>query len=374
MTKTNTNCNSIEIKLLFVIFLFILVSCKPTVNESQISFEVDQSFDVCGSFSVENESNIYFAKRKFNPCVILFDEKGTRLDSISLNNAKKELNEITNVWMCSSDSVFVYSYLTNTMVVLDNKGEIQSVKNREGINDDKGQAYELYLPYGNIEASNNLIFTACLLKEYGNNEYGAWDSFLAYSQNMKNGYLLYNEDSGFVLKKTELDGFLEEDSLLFLPFWQTTVVNNQLIFNSKYSRYIYFLNNDLSVKGSIKIIPDSIKTVQPIKLNGDITIADEIALISDIQNQKGSIINHIFFDKNKQNYIISILNFNVNTSRYNPYMFYVYDENYQKIKEIYIDNNGNYNGVNCIYINSCLLIERTDSDDEKKRFFEVFKI
>lgn len=211
-------------------------------------------------------------------------------------------------------------------------------------------------------------------KEYGNNEYGSWDSFLAYSQNMKNGYLLYNEDSGFGLKKSELDGFLEEDSLLFLPFWQTTVVNNQLIFNSKYSRYIYFLNNDLSVKGSIKIIPDSIKTMQPIKLNGDITIADEIALISDIQNQKGCIINHIFYDENKQNYIISILNFNVNTSRYNPYMFYVYDENFQKIKEIYIDNNVNYNGINCIYINSCLLIERTDSDDEKKKFFEVFKI
>lgn len=165
MTKTNTNCNSIEIKLLFVIFIFILVSCKPTVNNNLISFEVDQSFDVCGSFSAETESYIYFAKRKFNPCVILFDEKGTRLDSISLNNAQKELIEITNVWMCSSDSVFVYSYLTNTMVVLDNKGEIQSVKNREGINDDKGQAYELYLPYGNIEVPNNLIFTACLLKK-----------------------------------------------------------------------------------------------------------------------------------------------------------------------------------------------------------------
>lgn len=361
-------------KFIIAIFLLFLVSCNSRVDENLINFEVDKSFDVSGSFSSEDGSYIYFAKRKFNPCVILFDEKGMKLDSISLSKAEQELSEITNVWMRSTDTVFVYSYFTNATVILDSKGEIRDVKKRQEIKDEMKQAYELYPPYGNIQSANNVIFTACLLKEYENNEYGSWESFSAYSKNMKNGYLAYKEDSGFGIKKSELEGFLDEDSILFLPFWQTTTANNQFIFNSKYSRYIYLLNNDLSVKRSVKIIPDSMRTMQPIKLHSNMGIADEIALISDAQNQTGYFINHIFYDKIKQNYIVSILNFDVITNYYFPYKFYIYDKSFKKINEVDIQNKNNYNGLNCFYINSCVLIEKIDNNDEEKRVFEAFKI
>ncbi len=191
-----------------MIFLLILVSCNSTINENLINFEIDNSFDVSGTFFSEDSSYIYFAKRKFNPCIILFDEKGTRLDSISLSKAEQKLSEITNVWMHSPDTIFTYSYLTNTMVILDNLGKIRSVKNRNEIMDDAGQVYELYPPYGNIDVADNVVFTACLLKKY-DDEYGFWDSFSGYSQNMKNGYLIYNEANGFGLKKTELEGYLD---------------------------------------------------------------------------------------------------------------------------------------------------------------------
>lgn len=355
-------------KFLPMIFLLILVSCNSTINENLINFEIDNSFDVSGTFFSEDSSYIYFAKRKFNPCIILFDEKGTRLDSISLSKAEQKLSEITNVWMHSPDTIFTYSYLTNTMVILDNLGKIRSVKNRNEIMDDAGQVYELYPPYGNIDVADNVVFTACLLKKY-DDEYGFWDSFSGYSQNMKNGYLIYNEANGFGLKKTELEGYLDEDSILFLPLWQTTIVNNQLIFNSKYSKYIYLLNTDLSVERSVKIIPNSIKIMQPIKLHGNMSIADEIALVSDPQNQTGCFINHIFYDKNSQNYIISILDFDVEKNRYIPCKFFVYDKTFKKTGEVGIEHNDKYNGINCFYINSCILIEKIDNNEEKKRVF-----
>lgn len=361
-------------KYIILILLLIIVGCSYTANDNLIQFDVDKSYDVSESFSVENETYIYFAKRKFNPNIIIFNEKGIKIDSVSLKNAERELNEITNVWMSNIDSIFVYSYYTNTTVILNKKGEILGVKSMEGIEDEKGQVYELYPPYGNIESSDNIIFTACLLKKFDDNEYGSWDSFSEYSDAMQNGYLIYKENIGFKLKKTELKGFLAKDSLLFLPLWQTTIANNQFIFNSKYSRYIYLLDNNLSVKRSVEIIPDSITTLQPIMLLSNMSVSDEIRLMSDTNSQKGNIINRIFYDDSKENYILSVIDFDVQTKNYLPFKFYVYDTSFEKIKELNIENRERYNGLNCFYINSNILIERIDNNDDNKRLFEAFKI
>lgn len=368
-------------KFIVLIPLLILVGCKPTANENLIKFDIDQSFDVSGTFSHENSSYIYFVKRKFNPSVIIFNEKGIKLDSISLNKAEQELSEITNVWMGTPDSIFVYSYYINTMVILDNKGEIRGIRKMNGVEDETGQVYEFYPPYGNIESTENIIFTACILKKYGDKDYGSWESLSEYSKNMKDGYLIYKKSINenpvydrFGLKKSELEEFLNRDSILFLPFWQTTVANNKYIFNSKYSRYIYLLDKDLSVNRTVKIIPDNIKIMQPVELNEDVGISDEITLFSDLQNQTGCAINHIFYDENKHNYIISVLDYDINTNNYFPYKFYVYNSHFKKISEVDIDNKEKYNGKNCFYLNPYVLIERVNNNDEKKRVFEVFKI
>lgn len=369
-------------KIFFCLSVIIIsTSCHRLANENLIKFDIDDSFDISGSFFKENESYVYFAKRKFNPSVIIFNKEGKELDSISLSKAEEKLNEITHVWLNNRDSIFVYSYYINTMVILDKKGEILDVKNMSGIKDEKGHVYELYPPYGNIESSDNMTFTAFLLKKYDDNDYGSWESLSDYCQKMKDGYLIYKESingvdgvTRFGLKISDFNGFLDADSILFLPFWQTSIANNNYIFNSKYSKYIYLLDDDLSIKHSVKIIPDSIKIMQPVTLDGNVGTSAEIALFSDTQSQTGHVINHIFYDENRHNYIISVLDFDVETNKNFPYKLYVFDKNFNKIKEVSFDNKEKYDGKNCIFINPYILIERTDLHDEGKRFFEIIHL
>lgn len=368
--------------LLQIMIFILLIGCGHAANEKYIPLSIDESYDNIGVFSQGQKSYIYAGKRAFNPRVDIFNHEGKEEYSVSLNQAEQKLGNITNIWVHSLDSIFVYSYFKNTLVILNSKGSLTATKNLEGKEDENGNLYEFYAPYGNIEKADNIIFTSCLLPQKSAREHGSWQSFSEYCQKMKDGYLLFNaeisrhnDSTRYALKVRNLQNFLEKDSILFFPFWQVTFVNNKYLFNSKYSRYIYHLNEDLTLKNQIQIIPDSICPMKPVKVDGTFGQSEEVPILLSPENQKGCYINRIFYDKRKDDYIFILTEYDVDLQRNIPCFLLVYNADFEKIKEVKIKNKHMYDGANCFFIHSKVYIEKIKADDAiDKRVFEAFKI
>lgn len=368
-------------KLILIISLLILVGCNRTTNENLLEFNVDRSYDNMGTLISEGELYIWFANRTLDPCVKVFNNKGEEVQTTLLHDAEKILGQITRVWMHHTDSIFAYSYYVNTLVMLDKKGAIIEVNNLDDREDENGNRYEFYPPYGNISPSDHIVFTTFLLKNEYASFHGSWESFSDFCKEMKNGYLLFGTGvsnktnySHFGLRLSQLREFPHNDSILFLPLWQTIIANNTPIFTNKYERNIYLLNDDLTIRRIIPVIPDSIEILRPVKLISEATKEEEILFMSKSENQRGSYINHIFYDDNRQIYIMTLLKNDTGTPVNMIRQINVYDSTFAIKKVLIIEDKEKYNGDFCFYMDSMIYIEKTDQQQDEKRIFEAFDV
>lgn len=368
-------------KLILIISLLILVGCNRATNENLLEFNIDRSYDNMGTLISGDELCIWFAKRTFDPCVKIFNKKGEEVQTTFLHDAEKILGEITRVWMHHTDSIFVYSNFVNTLVILDKKGGIIEMNNLDDQEDDKGNRYEFYPPYGNILPSDRIVFTTFLLKKEYASFHGSWERFSDFCKEMKNGYLLFGAGvrkntaySRFGLRLSQLREFPNNDSILFLPLWQTIMVNNIPIFTNQYERNIYLLNDDLTIRRIIPVIPDSIEIREPVKLTHAMTKEDEILLILKAEDQRGCSINHIFYDDNRQIYLMTLLEHDTRTSANMICQINVYNSDFSINKVLIIEDKKKYNGSFCFYMDSRMYIEKTDQQQDEKRIFEAFDI
>lgn len=367
-------------KLILIILSLFLFSCNRTTNENFLEFNIDLSYDNIGTIIIKDETCIWFAKRKFDPCVKIFNKKGEELQTTFLQNAEKKLGNITRVWVTHPDSIFVYSNYVNTIIILDKEGEIIEVNSFNDQQDEKGNKYEFYPPYGNIQPSDRIVFTTFILKKEYASEHGSWEFMSDFCEEMKSGYLLFctgvqknTGDSRFGLTLSQLRGFTDSDSILFLPFWQVIIANDRMFFTNMYERDIYLLEDELKISRILPVIPDSVKIKKPFKLTSTMKKEDEVLLLTKPEEPGDCYVNQIFYDKNKQIYIVILLESDVTTSAKKIHQINFYDSDFTLKKVKVIDDKEKYDGNFCFYMDSMLYIEKTDQQDGK-RVFNAFEI
>lgn len=334
---------------LIIVCYFTILSCQQNKYKN-FNFEVDSASEFGGLVSFSGEHCLYFVKKKFNPNLKIFDRKGVLRDPISLVNAENEIGSIQSVWVLSLDSICVYSHHNGKLVIIDKNGLIKYKRDYCNIKDKNGNRYELLSPYPkrpfNLNNNKNFILSAIGWRgkkdPYTSKQ--IVDNTRASFQMCKISPFSESKDSLdylFGVEFTDVVEFqnIEDTTIYFAPKLNTYIVDDKYIMASDYSRYIYELSEDLSIKKRIKVIDDSSSTLRllPLIEEKDLqSLLDETLEIS----KTSTYVSNILYNNVSQNYIVILKNGNVNNKEWHNYPFIVqlYNENFIKMKELKVDN------------------------------------
>jgi len=365
----------------FLLFLLVLLtfvlSCKR--KENNLIFNVKDSYDFIGTVEKDNETYFGFCKKNFQPQVKFFDKEGMFIDSISLKNTKNILDEITDVWAYSADSIAVYSNYNGTIVVIDRKGRPILTKSYYNITDSNGYHYDLlpmYSIYPYITNNrNDVVFSTWMWS-------GAMNSSpRKLLSDVQNGSLLCKINP-FGNRKEYHFGFEYKDivelkndnyeNAFFAPFYKTFFVNDKLIFITNYSRFVYMLSESLTVMKTIKLLDDSQAILHPIPLSQKGSIQDKADETLRKKDESNYVVN-ILFDSTIENYVVIVKDGPIKANNPNKFQFKVliFNSQFEKIKTVKITDENLIPHKSFIYLGS-LYVEQ-EPEKLKTNDSKVFK-
>lgn len=364
--------------LLFVMAFFFFC-CTNKSEKSLFSFSVTTDYQFAGLVENDGEELICFVRRHFNPNVKIYNADGIQMDSISLKGAEKILGDITDVWLYSIDSICVFSSFNGTLLIVNNNGVPFFQQSYYNITDDKGFNYDLLPSYPLFPFTSNnihdIIFSTWMWS--GDSEKSPQERL----DDVRNGFLMCKinplEDKGknvlFGIKYSDIIELSDSSnqSVFFAPLYRTQIVNNRFFMSSFYSRYLYELSEDLSIKNTIKIIDNDALITYPIPFNRSENIQD-IANKSMNNCLVTNFVSNVLYDKTNENYVIILKNGKSESLDNYPFKIQLYDKEFQKIKEQDIAD-FSYLPRQSFILKGNLYIEKV-SDTYNTREFEVIKI
>lgn len=361
--------------LLYSVFLLFVISCAKTPNKTRI-FPVTSDYEFLGLVYFDDEPCISFVKKQFKPNIKIFNEQGVIKDSISLLEAEKKVQNITDVWMASSDSIFLYSNYNGVLSVIDKNGTILFEKSYYEITDKHGYHYDLLpshplYPYTRNKFSD-VVFSTWM-----------WSGQLPKSpqerlDDVKNGYIMCkinpfhkNRDSSDILfgvKFSDIEELssLGDKSFFFAPLYKTYTANNKFFMTSFYSRFLYELSDTLTVEKKIKIIENDAPIVIPIPMDKKGSIQDKA---NETMNMvlTTMFVTNILYNEASNEYIVLVKNGESDDVDNAPFKIVCFDKNFRKIKEAVVDGT-DYNSRKSFILFGNLYVEKTNIENNNKEF------
>lgn len=329
----------LPIKLVAVCIVVFLMSCQNENRvSSTISFPVSTDYDFLGTIQVEDETYIGFVKRNFNPNIKLFDTKGNLKDSVSLNDAERKIDVITDVWMYSLDSVCLYSNFNGMLLVVNRKGELVAEKNYYTITDRNERHYDLLPSHPLYPFSTNnkreVVFSTWMWS--GESEQTPQERL----DDVRNGFLLckinpfQNEEAAFGARFSDIRELAEisNQSLFFMPAYKAYIVNDRFILASFYSQYLYRLSDNLLVEDAVKIIDDEYGIIKPIPMTRKGSIQDK-ANESVAMCRDATYVANILYNNEKDEYTVVLKTGKSDLADYSSCKILMYDTDFRKIRE-----------------------------------------
>lgn len=374
MRKINTIVSSILLFLLFLPFS----SCKNKSNE--MTFPIFGSYEFMGTVSNEGEMYIGFCKKNFNPNVKFFTTDGILKDSIPLQKAQNLLNEITDIWAYTMDSIAVYSNYNGILVVVDKSGNPIFNHSYYTQRDSNGYNYDIlpfhpFYPYLQNQRKD-VIFSTWM---WSGSQEKTPQQLL---EDVRKGNLCCKinpfgkEDSvRFGFKYSDIIELKDKnmEDVFFAPFYKVFIVNNRLIMINNYSRYAYFLADNLQPYGTIKVLEETDDILHPIPLNEKGSIQDKAN--ETVKNRDANnYIANILWNKEDKKYIFIVKDGIILNGNTNNFKFKIieYDESFKKVKVIDI-NEENLLPVKS-FIHSGYLYVETISKDTHSKVFKKIKL
>lgn len=381
--------NRLNMRFLYIqllIFIILFSHCHTGENNNGIphvlSFDVNSAYEMSGTFydGQTKEDRIYFVKKNFHPNVRIFDEKASEKDSISLIEAEKIIGKISAVWMNSPDSIYVLSTYNQMLVIVDREGiPIFTERFNDYDTDENGNRYDLYPPFQQaVQTGDNIevVFTTFWRENLNNQNEPEMERTLEFvNDNIRNGCLmrkisLTKNDTNrcFGIRIKDFIELSEIGKSLFLPFYKTIILNNRYLLTSHYSRYVYELNNDLTVKKSMQIITDDYPISTPIILNEDNPTLENEFLLED-QDIDNCYIANMLYDKDKERFIVLVKNGKSSDDLFVfPFDILIYDNLLEKeVKKRYIPSL-DYTPKSSFMMNGNLYIELKNKSYEIKEY------
>lgn len=328
-------------------FILLLCICCNKVSDKVLSFQVGSEYEFAGLVKYGDENCLCFIKKHFRPNVKIFDINGVLKDSISLAIAEKELENISDVWVISADTICVYSNYNGILMVLNSEGAPVFQKSYYDITDENGYHYDLLpshplYPFTTNERSD-VVFSTWM-----------WSGEIAQSpkerlDDVRNGYLMCKinpfiggeseNDFMFGMKYSDITELsdISRESVFFIPGYMTHIVNNKFIVSSFYSRYIYELSDSLSVKRAVKILDNNSSIIQPIPIDSKGSIQDKANKTMD-DCLRSTFVSNMLYNEITGKYLILIKNGISDGLECFPFKIRLYDNDFNKVKEIEIDN------------------------------------
>lgn len=361
-----------------IIFVAILFSC--TVKETyNISFPVSTSYDEFGTF-IDNSSHqeyVFFAKRNFNPNLKVFDSRGNLIDSVSLQNAESVLGSISKVWMTCIDSIFAFSSQRQTGICLNRNGKFIFIDNfNHKAEDRSGNQYDLYPPFlqkMDMRANSHIVYTTWWSGNRHLNEEPP-RTLESINSHIHEGFLLYKDSGLFGIKFTDIVELKEIPKSIFLPYYKAIFLDNRLFFITYYSRYLYELTSNLTIKKTIKLIPIEYSIPSPISIqdNDPLMSKKEEQLENQISN-KCFVSNVLYCFGTKEMITIIKTEESKEDLFIYPFQIEIWDKDFTNIKRKINFNTYNHYPASSFVLKDKLYIEKkTDSYTEK--IFEVISL
>ena len=365
--------------IIHIVSLICLCSCTRSL-QSTLVLPISENYEYIGILNKgdQNASKyILFWKRNFNPEVKVLNTSGNIVKTIPLINAEAAVGRVTNVWATSIDSLYVYSNITGKILLMNNIGipiYTRSISDY-AVDDDENQ-YALYAPYVqevNVNNNKELIFTTFWInnqKKYSNNS-GEF-SLEIIRHNIASGALMCKINlsdidndiikSCYGFKLTDIIELSDADKSLFDPFFKTLVINNRFYLVSIYSKYVYELNNDLSIKRSIQILSDS-EIAYPVSPD----MEDPFKKL-DVLGIKENFVVNILYNYEEEKLVVIVKDgiAKENELFYFPFKVLLFDKDFnRKEKDISIKSY-EYKPSSSFIINGNLYIEKKNEKKNNK--------
>ena len=365
-------------KYISIILTAILISCS--VKESHhVSFPVSTSYDEFGAFTdnVSHKEYVFFAKRNFNPHLKVFDSKGTLIDSVSLQRAESVLGSISKVWMTAMDSIFAFSTQHQTKICINRDGESVFTDNyKHKVEDSNGNQYDLYPPFlhkMDMTTNSQIVYTTWWT---GNRHLTEEPERLLESINsyIRKGYLLSDGDDLFGMEFADIVELKELPKSIFLPYYKAIYLDNRLFFITYYSRYLYELTSNLSIKRTIKLIPSEHSIPTPISIVDNDPQMDEKESQLDVQITKECFISNVLYCADTEEMIVITKTKESKEDLFiYPFKIEIWDRDFTNIKQkIKFDTYNHYPASSFVLENRLYIEKKTDAYTEKE--FEVISL
>lgn len=353
---------SITIKLVIVFVILTLGCCKqPNVLKHKVigikrTIEIPkQTYSKSGSFyeSSMNTELLYFTEPVTLKNIKIFDTNGSFVDSVPLNQAISELDEIQSITILSLDTIIISSFISPKIVFLNRYGNCYKTINIEDILPDSlKSSYEYYpsITYNYLDNANCIFFRSWpnyhkILSE--NNMYTN-----SMNTNMYN-YYKYFYESPFLFK-LDVNGDstnynfgcyniyknICDNNYLFDEVPNFKILNNKVFIWSIYSNLLFEVDpNSLEIQNKINVNSEYTKTyTDPIKIDTT-NLEEQLKLQQDLNIYGGKIFNVFYNCLEKQYYLIikhEVTNRNDSNSK-KTFSIIIYNETFQKSKEYMMD-------------------------------------
>ena len=365
-------------KYISIILIAILFSC--TVKKSlDVPFPISNSSDEFGTFldNVSHEEYVFFAKRNFNPSLKVFDSKGNLIDSISLQKAESVLGSISKVWMTSMDSIFAFSTQHQTKICLNRNGEpIFTNDYNHKVEDSNGNQYDLYPPFlhkMDMKTNSQIVYTTWWTGNRNLTE-EPQRSLESINSHIREGYLLSNGEDLFGMEFADIVELKGLPKSIYLPYYKAIYLDNRLFFITHYSRYLYELTSNLSIKNTLKLIPSEYSIPRPISIvENDPQLEDKEKQL-DVQITKECFISNVLYCiDTKEMIVITKTDESKEDLFIYPFQIEIWTKNFEKKKkEIRFDTYSHYPASSFVLKNRLYIEKKTDSYTEK--VFEVISL
>ncbi|MFA5555272.1 MAG: hypothetical protein WDA68_12090 [Phycisphaerae bacterium] len=365
-------------KYILIILTTILYSCSFK-ESNHVSFPVSTSYDEFGTFidNVSHEEYVFFAKKNFNPNLKVFDFKGNFIDSVSLQRAESILGSISKVWMTSMDSIFAFSTRHQIRICLNRNGESIFIDNyNHKVEDSSGNKYNLHPPFlqnMDMRTNSQIVYTTWWIENRYLDEEKQM-TLESINSHIREGYLLSDGDDLFGMKFADIVELKELPKSIFWPYYKAMYLDNRLFFLTYYSRYLYELTSNLSIKKAIKLIPSEYSIPIPISIiDNDPQITEKEEQL-EVQISKDCFISNVLYCiDTKEMIVITKTEVSKEDLFIYPFQIEIWDRNFmKKKKKIKFDTYNHYPASSFVLKNQLYIEKKTDSFTEK--VFEVISL
>lgn len=366
--------------------LLFIWGCRPTPNVGvlqTVTFDINTSYEISGTFfdKSADEERICFVKKNFNPNLKILNADGVVKDSVSLVEVEKAIGKISAVWIDSMDSIYVLSTSSQTVAIFDRNGSLlQKTDLKEYNSDGNGNIYDLYPPFlqsVQMGLSQEIVLTTFWLENTKNPKANIQDRSLDFvTDNIRNGYLMRKisptsdiSNNCFGVRITDFKELSDLGKSLFLPFYKTIILNGRYFLTSHYSRYIYELDDDLTIKNAIKIIPDDYPLSYPVPLSEKDTDITKKEVELDGQGKNSCYIVNICYNKSNDSFVVIVKNGTASDDLFAfPFDVYVYNGSFDKMIGKHSFASNDHIPKSSFILSGKLYIEKTNTSYESKVF------